>query len=29
MRFGSRVDIYLPEGISSAVSVGEKTVAGG
>ncbi|TXK43721.1 phosphatidylserine decarboxylase [Nonomuraea sp. C10] len=28
IRFGSRVDIYLPEGISSAVSVGEKTVAG-
>ncbi|MCA2222328.1 phosphatidylserine decarboxylase [Nonomuraea aurantiaca] len=28
IRFGSRVDIYLPEGITSAVSVGEKTVAG-
>ncbi|MFC4121314.1 phosphatidylserine decarboxylase [Nonomuraea zeae] len=28
IRFGSRVDIYLPEGISPAVSVGEKTVAG-
>ncbi|WP_408638244.1 phosphatidylserine decarboxylase [Nonomuraea corallina] len=28
IRFGSRVDVYLPEGISSAVSVGEKTVAG-
>jgi phosphatidylserine decarboxylase len=28
IRFGSRVDIYLPEGISPSVSVGEKTVAG-
>ncbi|TMR94688.1 phosphatidylserine decarboxylase [Nonomuraea basaltis] len=28
IRFGSRVDIYLPEGISPTVSVGEKTVAG-
>ncbi|MCF6470880.1 phosphatidylserine decarboxylase [Nonomuraea sp. MG754425] len=28
IRFGSRVDIYLPERISPAVSVGEKTVAG-
>ncbi|WP_435829527.1 phosphatidylserine decarboxylase [Nonomuraea muscovyensis] len=28
IRFGSRVDIYLPEGISPAVTVGEKTVAG-
>ncbi len=28
IRFGSRVDIYLPEGIAPAVSVGEKTVAG-
>ncbi|NRQ39410.1 phosphatidylserine decarboxylase [Nonomuraea sp. NN258] len=28
IRFGSRVDIYLPEGISPAVGVGEKTVAG-
>jgi phosphatidylserine decarboxylase len=28
IRFGSRVDIYLPEGISPAVAVGEKTVAG-
>jgi phosphatidylserine decarboxylase len=28
IRFGSRVDIYLPEGISPAVSVGDKTVAG-
>ncbi|MEV0622232.1 phosphatidylserine decarboxylase [Nonomuraea sp. NPDC050404] len=28
IRFGSRVDIYLPEGISPAVSVGMKTVAG-
>ncbi|MEO3885036.1 phosphatidylserine decarboxylase [Nonomuraea sp. B5E05] len=28
IRFGSRVDIYLPEGITPAVSVGEKTVAG-
>ncbi|WP_180903467.1 phosphatidylserine decarboxylase [Nonomuraea indica] len=28
IRFGSRVDIYLPEGISPRVTVGEKTVAG-
>ncbi|MBF8194091.1 phosphatidylserine decarboxylase [Nonomuraea sp. K274] len=28
IRLGSRVDLYLPEGISPAVSVGEKTVAG-
>jgi phosphatidylserine decarboxylase len=28
IRFGSRVDIYLPEGIAAAVSVGQKTVAG-
>ncbi|MET7335468.1 phosphatidylserine decarboxylase [Nonomuraea sp. NPDC005650] len=28
IRFGSRVDIYLPDGISPAVSVGEKMVAG-
>ncbi|MFI6390543.1 phosphatidylserine decarboxylase [Nonomuraea sp. NPDC050547] len=28
IRFGSRVDIYLPEGITPAVAVGEKTVAG-
>ncbi|GAA2799037.1 phosphatidylserine decarboxylase [Nonomuraea dietziae] len=28
IRFGSRVDIYLPEGISPAVTVGDKTVAG-
>ncbi|WP_052423381.1 phosphatidylserine decarboxylase [Nonomuraea candida] len=28
IRFGSRVDIYLPEGIAPAVSVGMKTVAG-
>jgi len=28
IRFGSRVDIYLPEGIAPAVSVGQKTVAG-
>ncbi|UBU09793.1 phosphatidylserine decarboxylase [Nonomuraea gerenzanensis] len=28
IRFGSRVDIYLPEGIVPAVSVGQKTVAG-
>ncbi|MEU6713253.1 phosphatidylserine decarboxylase [Nonomuraea sp. NPDC046802] len=28
IRFGSRVDLYLPEGISPAVSVGEKMVAG-
>ncbi|GAA2863058.1 phosphatidylserine decarboxylase [Streptosporangium fragile] len=28
IRLGSRVDVYLPEGISPAVSVGERTVAG-
>jgi phosphatidylserine decarboxylase len=28
IRFGSRVDIYLPEGITPAVSVGQRTVAG-
>jgi phosphatidylserine decarboxylase len=28
IRFGSRVDIYLPEGIAPAVTVGQKTVAG-
>ncbi|MFF3670339.1 phosphatidylserine decarboxylase [Microtetraspora malaysiensis] len=28
IRFGSRVDVYLPEGIEPAVSVGQKTVAG-
>ncbi|SDL04898.1 phosphatidylserine decarboxylase [Nonomuraea jiangxiensis] len=28
IRFGSRVDIYLPGGLSPAVSVGQKTVAG-
>ncbi|WP_346111467.1 phosphatidylserine decarboxylase [Nonomuraea maheshkhaliensis] len=28
IRLGSRVDLYLPEGISPAVSVGDKTVAG-
>ena len=28
IRFGSRVDIYLPEGISPAVSVGDRTIAG-
>ncbi|MET8144189.1 phosphatidylserine decarboxylase [Sphaerisporangium sp. NPDC005288] len=28
IRFGSRVDIYLPEGIAPAVSVGERTTAG-
>ncbi|MER7502468.1 phosphatidylserine decarboxylase [Nonomuraea pusilla] len=28
IRLGSRVDTYLPEGISPAVTVGEKTVAG-
>ncbi|GII96593.1 phosphatidylserine decarboxylase [Sinosporangium siamense] len=28
IRFGSRVDIYLPEGMMPAVSVGQKTVAG-
>ena len=28
IRFGSRVDVYLPPGIEPAVSVGDKTVAG-
>ncbi|MFJ2032488.1 phosphatidylserine decarboxylase [Streptosporangium sp. NPDC087985] len=28
IRFGSRVDLYLPEGIAPAVSVGQRTVAG-
>ncbi|WP_181308627.1 phosphatidylserine decarboxylase [Nonomuraea fuscirosea] len=28
IRLGSRVDLYLPEGITPAVSVGDKTVAG-
>jgi phosphatidylserine decarboxylase len=28
IRFGSRVDVYLPEGISSALIVGQKTKAG-
>ncbi|MDF5759220.1 phosphatidylserine decarboxylase [Spongiactinospora sp. TRM90649] len=28
IRLGSRVDVYLPEGIAPSVTVGEKTVAG-
>ncbi|MFF3492769.1 phosphatidylserine decarboxylase [Streptomyces sp. NPDC002795] len=28
IRFGSRVDIYLPEGVEADVEVGQKTVAG-
>lgn len=28
IRFGSRVDIYLPEGVEPAVKVGDKTTAG-
>ncbi|MER5623010.1 phosphatidylserine decarboxylase [Streptosporangium sp. NPDC002544] len=28
IRLGSRVDVYLPEGIAPAVSVGQRTVAG-
>ena len=28
IRFGSRVDVYLPSGVSSLVSVGQKAVAG-
>ncbi|WP_156722205.1 phosphatidylserine decarboxylase [Streptomyces apocyni] len=28
IRFGSRVDLYLPEGVDVAVEVGQKTVAG-
>ncbi|GHJ41403.1 phosphatidylserine decarboxylase [Streptomyces sp. TS71-3] len=28
IRFGSRVDVYLPPGVDTAVEVGQKTVAG-
>ncbi|MER6456754.1 phosphatidylserine decarboxylase, partial [Streptomyces sp900105245] len=28
IRFGSRVDLYLPGGVEVAVEVGQKTVAG-
>ncbi|MFF3167000.1 phosphatidylserine decarboxylase, partial [Streptomyces sp. NPDC003273] len=28
IRFGSRVDLYLPEGVEVAVEIGQKTVAG-
>ena len=28
IRFGSRVDVYLPEGVAPLVSVGQRTVAG-
>ncbi|GLW08369.1 phosphatidylserine decarboxylase proenzyme [Microtetraspora sp. NBRC 13810] len=28
IRLGSRVDVYLPEGVAPAVTVGQKTVAG-
>lgn len=28
IRFGSRVDVYLPEGVAPLVAVGQKTVAG-
>jgi phosphatidylserine decarboxylase len=28
IRFGSRVDVYLPEGIEPAVEVGQRTTAG-
>jgi phosphatidylserine decarboxylase len=28
IRFGSRVDIYLPEGVDVAVEVGQTTTAG-
>jgi phosphatidylserine decarboxylase len=28
IRFGSRVDVYLPSGIEPVVKVGQKTVAG-
>lgn len=28
IRFGSRVDVYLPEGVQSGVEVGQKTTAG-
>jgi phosphatidylserine decarboxylase len=28
IRFGSRVDVYLPEGLEALVAVGQTTVAG-
>ncbi len=28
IRFGSRVDVYLPQGVSAAVAVGQRAVAG-
>ncbi|MGZ8419203.1 MAG: phosphatidylserine decarboxylase, partial [Allosphingosinicella sp.] len=28
IRFGSRVDVYLPEGTSSQVLLGQRTIAG-
>ncbi len=28
IRFGSRVDVYLPDGISALVAVGQRTIAG-
>ena len=28
IKFGSRVDIYLPEGYAPAVSIGQKVLAG-
>lgn len=28
IRLGSRVDVYLPEGIAPAVTVGQRTIAG-
>ncbi|WP_283132842.1 phosphatidylserine decarboxylase [Rhizohabitans arisaemae] len=28
IRFGSRVDVYLPDGIAPAVTVGQRTIAG-
>jgi phosphatidylserine decarboxylase len=28
IRFGSRVDVYLPPGVGAAVAVGQRAVAG-
>jgi phosphatidylserine decarboxylase len=28
IRFGSRVDVYLPEGVTALVGVGQTTIAG-
>ena len=29
IRFGSRVDVYLPKGVNAIVSVGQTAIAGG